>query len=167
MLEVLAPLRPDLRTLAELAELFGAHSRAVRDAGMVARSDIADYELVRATARALEDGEFADLEELDLRHRLERSFPALLAEHGVAHLDIGELRSARRSLTQTLAGLLFDEGFAGVVFRSKLTNGRCLAAFVGRVEFDQTRSLGLLDSKPVLETFVAPACRTLGLTLID
>jgi hypothetical protein len=164
---VLAPLRPDLQTLAELAELFGAHSRAVRDAGMVAHSFIADYEVVRATARSLEGGEFADLEDLDLRHHLERSVPALLAEHGVAHLDIGELRSAHRSLTQTLAGVLFDEGFAGVVFHSKLTSGRCLGAFVGRVELAEAQSLGVLDSEPVLETFVAPACRTLGLTLAD
>jgi len=63
---------------------------------------------------------------------LERSYPRLLAEHGIAHLDIGELRSAHRSLSQALAGVLFDEGFAGVVSQSKLTSRRCLAAFVGR-----------------------------------
>jgi hypothetical protein len=81
----------------------------------------------------------------------------------IAHLDIGELRFARHSLTQTLAGVLFDEGFAGVVIHSKLTSARWLAAFVGRVEFDQTQSLGALDSEPMLQMFVAPHAQPSGL----
>lgn len=48
------------------------------------------------------------------------------------HLDIGEVRSRDRIVTQTLGRDLHDRGHAGVVFGSHLDDRPCLALFEGR-----------------------------------
>lgn len=75
-----------------------------------------------------------DLEEVSLRRELERRFAGLLQEHGMDHLDLSELRSKHRLVTQAISRFLHAEGAAGIVYRSNLDNGLCLALFERRAK---------------------------------
>jgi hypothetical protein len=48
------------------------------------------------------------------------------------HLDIAQLRSDQRIVTQTIALDLFGSGKAGIAYRSNLTSAPCVAIFEGR-----------------------------------
>jgi RES domain len=56
----------------------------------------------------------------------------LLAEHGLEHLDLHEITTSRRVVTQTNAADLFDRGASAVRFPSRLDGGACVALFEGR-----------------------------------
>jgi hypothetical protein len=72
-----------------------------------------------------------DLEDLDVRRELEKSHAALLARHGMRHLDISNLRSSQRIVTQTISLDLWTQGKAGILYRSDLDSESCLALFEG------------------------------------
>ena len=56
-----------------------------------------------------------------------------LAEAGIRHLDIAELRGRHRDVTQRLARHLFStRAAAGAAFRSHLDDGQCAALFEDR-----------------------------------
>jgi hypothetical protein len=50
----------------------------------------------------------------------------------MAHIDMSEARSKVRELTQTLGQTLHEDGRAGVMFRSAVDDGMCVALFEGR-----------------------------------
>ncbi len=68
-----------------------------------------------------------------MRRALEEKHAALLAAHGMRHLDISQLRSSQRVVTQTIALDLHGLGHAGVAYRSNLDNQTCVAIFEQRV----------------------------------
>jgi len=84
------------------------------------------------------DGEFVDLDDVDVRTELETRHAHLLAGHGMPHIDIGQVRSKTRVVTQTIARSLYDDGFAGVRFRSNLDDRECFALFEGHATLDPT-----------------------------
>jgi hypothetical protein len=131
--EVLADLRPNAKAIAELRELFGDATPAVRDAGVVGR-ELLDAHLL-CPARAVGDGDLCDIDaDVELRQRLEHEHASLLAAHELDHLDISQVRSKDRIVTQTIGRSLFTRGYAGVAFGSNLDDARCIAIFEGRAE---------------------------------
>src|SRR2546427_8415790 len=52
------------------------------------------------------------------------------------HLDISQVRSRDRVVTQTISRALFEEGAAGIRFRSNLDDGPCAALFEGRARLE-------------------------------
>ena len=48
------------------------------------------------------------------------------------HLDISQVRSRTRPVTQALSRFLFERGAAGIVFRSNLDDLPCVALFEDR-----------------------------------
>ncbi len=48
------------------------------------------------------------------------------------HLDISEVRSRTRPLTQAISRALYEEGAAGIGFRSNLDDRPCTVLFEGR-----------------------------------
>lgn len=48
------------------------------------------------------------------------------------HLDLHEITTSRRVVTQTIAGDLYDEGVAAIRFPSHLDGNPCIAVFEGR-----------------------------------
>lgn len=65
--------------------------------------------------------------EVELRHA------PLLAEHGMAHLDLHEITTSRRVVTQAIAGDAFERlGTAAIRFASRLDGLPCYAVFEGR-----------------------------------
>lgn len=135
--EVLADLRPNSRMLVEWAQLYGGAGLGdVRLAGRITwawrqRSTLTE-------ALVVPGGAFADLDDVVLRAELEVRHARLLAEHGMQHLDISQVRSKSRIVTQTISRSLYEEGYAGVRFRSNLDDAECFALFEGRARLEAT-----------------------------
>lgn len=160
--EKLAPLRPSAEMWMEL--LFSLHVGQFRPREMYAMElgQLAGLVLASAEVDLPDNLGLVDIEDLAVRTDLEREYAWLLATHGVSHLDISELRSDLRPLTQTLAGELYNKGYAGISYRSKVDNERCYALFEGRYELRPT-------AEPVSLTervdWVERICREMGLQL--
>lgn len=60
------------------------------------------------------DGPLIDLTDVPTRQEIEERHVELLIEHGLQHLDLHEITTSRRAITQTIAADLFDRG-AGAV----------------------------------------------------
>jgi RES domain len=127
---VLADLRPNTAMLAELEELFGPDAAVSAAAGAVSQEWRAARVLAPATLGL--DGALTDVDDPAARTALERAHAALLAEHGMAHLDISEVRSRTRVVTQHIGRALYEAGAAGVRFGSNLDDRPCFAVFEAR-----------------------------------
>ena len=56
----------------------------------------------------------------------------LLLEYDLPHLDLHEITTSRRAVTQTVAADLYDRGASAVRFPSHLDGNACIALFEGR-----------------------------------
>ncbi len=77
-------------------------------------------------------GELADLDESTLRLQFTQAHANLLARLEVDHLDIAQIRSKDRALTQSVTRFLVERGAAGVLYGSNLDDQPCAALFEGR-----------------------------------
>ena len=73
-----------------------------------------------------------DLIDAGTRQEIEDRHEGLLVDHGLEHLDLHQITTDRRVVTQTIAGDLFDRGAAAVRFPSRLDGNACIALFEGR-----------------------------------
>jgi hypothetical protein len=129
--EVLADLRPNAKAIAELKELFGDDTPALQGVGEVA-AEWRDAHLL-CPALAVSEHQFCHLDaDVQLRNALEREFAELLAEQDMEHLDIAQVRSRDRIVTQTVGRALYERYYAGVRFGSNLDDQPCYALFEGR-----------------------------------
>jgi RES domain len=159
--EVLADLRPNAKAIAELKELFGADSPALRGVGEVA-AEWREAHLL-CPALAVSTQQFCDLDaEVELRQELEHELALLLAMHDMDHLDIAQVRSRDRIVTQTVSRELYERRYAGVRFGSNLDDRPCYALFEGRAELE-----GNGDPLELTPTLVPlrQVCDEFGLTL--
>jgi hypothetical protein len=69
------------------------------------------------------DGPLIDLTEVPIRQEIENRHIALLLEHGLEHLDLHEITTSRRVITQTIAADLFDRGASAVRLRRRRRTG--------------------------------------------
>lgn len=72
----------------------------------------------------------------------------LLADHGMPHLDIAELRCRDRVISQTLSRFVYDQGGSGILYRSDLDDLRCVALFDGRARLIEGGSREPLTERP-------------------
>jgi hypothetical protein len=117
--ETLADFRPDTQAIAEFQSLFGE-----MPARRVPEAWLRKHVLAPGRVTTLQ-GSFVDLDSPGVRSRLERQHAGLLHQHGMKHLDISEIRSKNRVVTQAVSRSLYSEGAAGIVFRSNLDNLPC------------------------------------------
>ena len=152
--EVLADLRPNTALLVEWAQLYGGGG--VEDTRLAGRITW-EWRQRSALAGALivADGELANLEDVGLRAELETRHARLLAEHGMPHLDISQVRSKTRIVTQTISRSLYEDGYAGVRFRSNLDDGESFALFEGRATLEATGREQVLLTSDVPELLQA------------
>lgn len=75
---------------------------------------------VLAPARLKLTGSLVNLIDVPNRREIERR-EALLLEHGLEHVDLHEVTTSRRAITQTIAAELFECGAAAVGFRHDWT----------------------------------------------
>ena len=81
-------------------------------------------------SRNLEQAEtLVDLDDPALLEQLASRHATLLTEHGMAQLNVSEIRSKNRPVTQTISRDLYVRGVSGILFRSNEDDGRCVAAF--------------------------------------
>ena len=78
------------------------------------------------------DGPLIDLTDVPTRQEIEHRHVELLLEHDLQHLDLHEITTSRRAITQTIAADLFDRGAGAVRFPSRLDGNACVALFEGR-----------------------------------
>jgi hypothetical protein len=163
--EVLADLRPDTTMLAELRELFGRDAALEAAAGTVP----AGYRRQRVVAAAyvrVEEGDLVDVDAPATRAALEREHAPLLAEHGMAHLDVAEIRSRTRLVTQRIGRVLYERGAAAIKFGSNLDDQPCYAVFEARGRLVRRGRAKPLELTAELPELVA-VCDEYGLTLTD
>ena len=128
--------------MAEFRSLFP--SAAQPPAGLVGAEWRDRHVLVEADA--IRRGPIVDLGKVRERARLEREHAVLLAAHGMAHLDLSDITSRRRPVTQRIGRSLYDRGAAGVRFPSNPGDGSCLALFEGRGRLDAAAEPQPLDA---------------------
>jgi hypothetical protein len=161
--EALQDLRTDTRALAEFRRLLGGSGADRVSSPRRAVSLPWRQEHVLVAARIEAAGPLVDLEDLGLRRELELELAPTLAEAGVRHLDIADLRGRQRAITQRLARHLFTtRAAAGVAFRSHLDNRPCAALFEGRGRLVATGT-SIPLTEPIRE--LHQVCEEFGLDL--
>lgn len=146
--EVLADFRPNLAAQLRHVERFGAEAAEDFAAQSVTAAWRRQNVLVRAGVTP--EGPTVDLTDPAVRQTVEQRHVQLLAAHGLDHLDLHEITTARRAITQTIAAELYDGGAAAVRFPSRIDGRACVALFEGR------GTLELVEG-PVVLTDPAPA----------
>lgn|GEM_PF-772832 len=133
--EVLADLRPNAAQIADYVSRFGELAEADVPARLVTTAWRSTNVLV--PARLTLDGRIVDLTDPLERDELERHHAPLLAEAGMAHLDLHEITVQLRPVTQAIASDARDRlGAAAIRFPSRLDGNPCLAVFEGRGRLD-------------------------------
>ncbi len=161
--ESLKDLRPDTRALAEFRQLFGRLGAPRASLPRPTVDLVWRRKHVLVAGRIETTGPLVDLEDLELRRELALELAPTLAEAGIRHLDIAELRGRHRAITQQLARHLFStRAAAGVAFRSHLDSGPCAALFEHR-----SRLVATGDPIPLTEPLqeLHRVCEEFGLDL--
>lgn len=146
--EVLADLRPNTPAIARYLKRFGRD--AADDLPSAAVTAEWRRRHVLAPARMKLDGSVLDLTDVEERREIELRHTELLAAHGMSHLDLHEVTTRRRLVTQTIAGDAFDAlGSAAIRFASRLDGLPCYALFEGRARLvADGEPLALADPAP-------------------
>ncbi|MFZ2052413.1 MAG: hypothetical protein WAU69_15945 [Solirubrobacteraceae bacterium] len=92
------------------------------------------------------------------RQGVEERHVDLLLEHDMRHLDLHEITTNRRVVTQTVVADIYDDGAAAIRFPSCLDGNPCLAIFEGRGALELAGEILLLTDPPptALLKVVAP-----------
>lgn len=98
-----------------------------------------------------------DLTDPATRREIELRHVELLVAHGMNHLDLHEITTKRRAVTQAIAADLYVRGVAAVRFPSRLDGLACIALFEDRGEVHMAADpVALPDPAPApLITFTA------------
>jgi RES domain len=133
--EVLTDLRPNATAIAAYLERWGPDAAADVPGQPVTSAWRRQH--VLAPARMVLEGGMLDLTDVQQRQTVERRHAGLLAEHGLAHLDMHEITTSRRVVTRTIATDAHDElGAAAIRFASRLDGNPCYALFEGRARLE-------------------------------
>lgn len=128
--EVLADFRPNLAARCRHVERYGPEAAEDFTPQPVTARWRAQHVLVPVVPRL--DGPLIDLTDVPTRQEIEERNIELLLEHGMDHLDLHEITTSRRVITQTIAADLFDRGASAVRFPSRLDGRACIAVFEKR-----------------------------------
>jgi len=132
--EVLGDVSPNAKAVAEFQEVFGTTSTHILPAGVVSWPWREANVLAPGRIAAHED--LVNVDDVTARRRLESQHAALLAEYGMEHLYISEVRSIQRPVTQRIGRSLYEEGAAGVLYRSNRDDLVCVALFEGAAHLE-------------------------------
>lgn len=154
--EVLADFRPKLSAIRRFQQEMGAESAQE----LAAQPITAAWrrENVLAPVRLRLDGPICDLTDVPQRQKIEERHVDLLFKHDMRHLDLHEITTTRRTITQAIAGDIYDDGAAAIRFPSCLDGNPCLAVFEGRGELEPAGEILVLTDPPstALLKVVAP-----------
>lgn len=163
--EVLADLRPNVTVRADFVQYQIAQGYGPQELYEPARAVTMVWRRrhVMTQARLLHDGPLADIDDVELREQLERAHVNLLRAHGMAHLNVSEIRSRNGAVTQAISRDLYDQGAAGILFRSNLDDQQCLVVFEHAASLEDAGepTVSLAEDVPEL----LEVCRQYGLLL--
>jgi hypothetical protein len=125
--EVLADFRPNAKARAEYKTLFREDLPAPRVTSAWWGTKVLAQGILEASR-----GDLVDIDSPDLRQQFARSHADLLVRHGMDHLDIAQIRSKDRPVTQAFTRFVADRGAAGIVYGSNLDDQPCAALFENR-----------------------------------
>jgi hypothetical protein len=131
--EVLADLRPNAKARSDFAQwqlAQGIPSDQLRQPTREVSARWRESHIL-ASAGVNREGPLVDIDRPSIRFELEERHAELLAEHGMSYLNIAEVRSRNRIVTQTIARDLYERGAAGVRFRSTHDDEPCIALMEG------------------------------------
>jgi hypothetical protein len=128
--EVLADFRPNLGALRRHIERYGPEAAQDFTKQPVTAQWRRQHVLIAASLRL--DGPLIDLTDVPTRQQIENRHAELLLEHDLPHLDLHEITTSRRAITQTIAADHYDQGAGAVRFPSRLDDNPCIALFEGR-----------------------------------
>ena len=159
--EVLADFRPNAKARAEYRDLFGEELPPPR----IKEVWLQERVLARGEIRFLQN-DLANVDDPALRHQFEQLHADLLARHGMDHLDISQIRSKDRPVTQALTRFLADRGAAGIVYGSNLDDLPCAALFEGKALLVPVPGP---DPEPLTAFYpdLVAVCDEFGLVLVD
>lgn len=143
-------------TLADFRPKLSAIRRFQREMGAGAAQDLAAWPITAAwrTEHVLVGvglklhGPIYDLTDLPQRQLVEERHSELLLKHDMQHLDLHEITTNRRVVTQTIAADLYDEGVAAIRFPSHLDGNPCIAVFEGRGDLEHRGVIVALTDPP-------------------
>lgn len=146
--EVVGDLAPSTSEVAEFQRALGTIFPELIPASAVSWQWRQKQALALGLLRL--NGSLVDIDDVEVRRRLEKQHARLLARHGMEHLYIGEVRSTQRAVTQRIARSLYEEGAAGVLYRSNRDDMPCVALFEGAASLEPTGEIYPL-TEPVPE----------------
>jgi RES domain len=159
--ETLADFRPKLSTIQHFQHEMGAGAAQELPAWPITAAWRREH--VLAPLRLKLGGPIYDLTDIAQRRNIEERHEGLLLEHDMQHLDLHEITTSRRVVTQTIAGDLYNDGVAAIRFPSHLDGNPCIAVFEGCGELEHHGPIvALTDPAPQQLLDVAAAW---GLTL--
>jgi hypothetical protein len=94
------------------------------------------------------DGPIYDLADVSQRQEIEERHLDLLIEHDMRHLDLHEITTNRRVVTQAIAGDLYNQGVSAIRFPSCLDGNTCIAVFEGRGNLELAGEIVRLTDPP-------------------
>ena len=130
---MLADLRPNAAAIAKHRHTYGAAA-----AESLPKTPITERWRegnLLAPCTLAYGGRLLDLANSHERHEIEIRHAQLLADHGMAHLDMHEITTRRRIVTQTIATDAYDNlDVAAIRFASSRDGYGCIALFEDRAE---------------------------------
>jgi RES domain len=133
--EVLADLRPKAKSIGLFLEIFGEDAEEELEPEQVTAAWRREH--VLTPARVVHSG-VLDLSDPAVRADLERRHAKLLGAHGMDHLDLHELTTRQREVTQAIATDVYGRLDVGVIrFISSRDGGVCFAALEGLAELER------------------------------
>ena len=129
--ETLARFRPDLELLARLVALPGGEfGDEALELGVIPD----DWHLKRMIAafRVVPGQRWLDLRLLTVREHLRHEMARTFVDLGRDDFDLGDALSRNRALTQAIARWAYENGFEGIIYKSRLDAAfDCWALFEG------------------------------------
>jgi hypothetical protein len=71
---------------------------------------------------------------MEVRNRLNHQLLPLLRQSRILHVNISELRARDRPVSQGISRFLYEDGAAGIRYRSYIDDRPCEVLFEGRAE---------------------------------
>ena len=157
-LETLAPLRPSVETLAAMHAVTGT-DEPVPPA--VVPPDWYQKRAV-ATLHLLPGQRWLDVRATETLEALRLEFAEELVRWGISDLDLSDLMSRDRRLTQAISRWAHERGYQGVVYASRLESGANLWAIFEGAQFE---AVGV--AQPILpdDPDLVAAAHTFGLAI--
>jgi len=149
--EVLADVRPNAAALQAFVDRFSDEDGDPADElpSFAVTAAWRRKNVLAAARIRIDHGDVLDLTDPEQRRDVEMRHADLLAEHGLDHLDLHEITTRRRVVTQTIAADAYTAGVAVICFPSSRDGQRCFALLEGRAHLEPLGDpIPLVDPAP-------------------